>query len=133
MPTRRHTLTFLAAALAAAAATVAAPGAVAQAQTDNSSYIVFVHSGAAPEVHDAGDRVLAVLKGLLKAGYSVRKPDSERDVVGGPGVDYFNDNDLTAAQAIADIVNAAMPDRQKIAPRRQRVNNPPHYFGVWLF
>jgi hypothetical protein len=31
-------------------------------------------------------------------------------------------------------MNAAMPDRpKKIAPRRQYVNNPPHYLGVWLF
>src|SRR5262249_55439573 len=100
---------------------------------DNSIYILFVHAGAPPSVPDAQSRLLAVLKELVKAGYSVRKPDSERDTVGGPGVDYFNDNDLAAAQAVADIVNAALSDRPKIAPRRQRVNNPPHYLGVWLF
>jgi hypothetical protein len=129
MPTRRRAFTLL----AALAATATAAGAVAQ-QPDNSSYILFVHAGAPPDVHDAEARLLEILKGLVKAGYSVRKPDDDRDVVGGPGVDYFNDNDLAAAQAVADIVNVAMPDRQKkIAPRRQRANNPPHYLGIWLF
>lgn len=129
MPTRRHALTLL----AAIAASAVAAGAVAQ-QTDNSSYIVFLHAGAPPDLHDANERLVAVLSGLAKAGYSVRKPDSDRDLVGGPGVDYFNDNDLAAAQAVANIVNVAMPDRkEKLAPRRQRINNPPHYLGVWLF
>jgi hypothetical protein len=69
----------------------------------------------------------------VKAGYSVRKPDNDRDEVGGPGVDYFDDNASGVAQTIADIVNDAMPDRKKIAPRRQRVKNPPYYIGIWLF
>jgi hypothetical protein len=129
MLTRRSAFTLLA-ALAASATAVTA---VAQ-QADNSRYILFLHAGAPPDVHDANAHLLAVLNGLRKAGYLVRKPDSDRDDVGGPGVDYFDDNDLAAAQAVADIVNAAMPDSpKKIAPRRQRVKNPPYYLGVWLF
>jgi hypothetical protein len=125
MLTRRRAFTLL----AALAATAAAAG-----EPDNSIYILFIHAGAPPDVHDADARVLEVLKGLVKARYSVRKPEADRDVIGGPGVDYFNDNDLATAQAVADIMNAAMPDRpKKIAPRRQYVNNPPHYLGVWLF
>jgi hypothetical protein len=128
MPTRRRAFTLL----AALAATAATGRAVAQ-QPDNSSYILFLHAGAPTDIHDADSLLLVVLQGLVKAGYSVRKPDNERDAVGGPGVDYFNDNDLAAAQDVANIVNDAMPNRKKLAPRRQRVNNPPHYLGVWLF
>jgi hypothetical protein len=128
MPTRRCAFTLL----AALAATAAAGGAVAQ-QPDNSTYILFLHAGAPPDVHDTDSLLLVILQGLVKAGYSVRKPDNERDVLGGPGVDYFNDNDLAAAQAVANIVNDAMPNQKKLAPRRQRVNNPPRYLGVWLF
>jgi hypothetical protein len=70
----------------------------------------------------------------------VRAPDNQRDVVGGPGVDYFDDSALDVAQDVANTVNETfeklwgqVADDRKLKPRRQRVKNPPTYLGVWLF
>jgi hypothetical protein len=102
-----------------------------QVPVDNSHYIIFIHSGGRP---DTDPLVQGVLRALLSKGYSVRKPDNQRDEVGGPGVDYFADEEAGKAQEVADIVNTALnlPTRL-LQARRQRVKNPPGYLGVWLF
>src|SRR5271166_4926036 len=110
---------IFAALLLAVAADLWVPmaGAQLQAQQQVATNIVFIHTAGQPI---DGDAVVAVLKALLQAGYSLRKPDTDGDVVGGPGVDYFYDDDLPAAQSIADIVNRTRPDTaRKLTPRRQ--------------
>jgi hypothetical protein len=69
----------------------------------------------------------------------VRAPDDQRDEKGGPGVDYFSNLALEAAQDVADIVNARLKalqppnaDNKELKPRLQRNGNP-GYLGVWLF
>ena len=99
----------------------------------NSRYILFIHTGGGPE-NLVGNLVQNVLTALLKEGYSVRKPDNQRDAVGGPGVDYFDDEDGRKAQEVADIVNSILPSTlRRLEARRQRAKNPPGYLGVWLF
>ena len=67
--------------------------AVASTQADaqpgpNSRYIVFIHYGGG-----SPDNAQRVALALAKLGYVVRKPDNQRDIVGGPGVDYFYSQD----------------------------------------
>lgn len=117
---------------------LALPAAAEQEQADKSSYILFVHTGAnAAKISDVEGKVRAVLTSLLKAGYSVRKPDTGRDEVGGPGVDYFTEGDKDTAEDVAKIVNdtyrAMDLGNVVLKARRQKVRNPPHYLGVWLF
>jgi hypothetical protein len=102
------------------------------AQTaDKSSYILFIHAGTPPNVPDASTRLTEIIKKLVQAGYSVRKPDGSRNG-DGPAVDYFDDSDLATAQDVAAIINGVTPSPQSpIAPRRQRGN--PHYLTIWLF
>jgi hypothetical protein len=98
---------------------------------DNARHILFLHTGGAPGTESI---VGKVLKELLRKGYSVRRPDSLHDEVGGPGVDYFYDEDNGTAADIAYIVNRELPAKfPRLEPRRQRVGNPRGYFGVWLF
>jgi hypothetical protein len=99
---------------------------------DPSTYILFLHTGAAAG-HDTAKVVTAVTSALLKAGYSLRAPDTERDIVGGPGVDYFDDGDAQAAAEVAKAVNSAAGADFKLAPRLQRAKTPSHYIGIWLF
>jgi hypothetical protein len=101
-----------------------------QPEQQNVSNIVFIHTHGQPV---DSDKVVPVLKALLQAGFSVRKPDTDGDLVGGPGVDYFSEDDQPAAEEIADVVNKARPDdAPKLKPRRETSKHPPHYFGVWL-
>jgi hypothetical protein len=98
-------------------------------------FTVFIHAGA--KSPPAADVIKQITIYLARKGYSVRAPDNEQDVVGGPGVDYFSTEDAAAAKDVADIVNEAFNalkvDGPKLAPRLQRVRNPPGYIGVWLF
>jgi hypothetical protein len=99
----------------------------------NSRYILFIHTGGAPENSDVG-LIPEILSVLLRNGYSVRKPDDQRDEVGGPGVDYFDEKDQDKAKELANLVNSVLPaSLKRLDARRQRVKNPPGYFGVWLF
>lgn len=119
---------------ALAVALAAGPGAsraIAQ-PADPSSYILFLHIGTADKGQDTSGVVNSVTAALLKAGYSLRAPDADRDVVGGPGVDYFDDADANAAAEVANTINTAEPNL-KLKPRRQRAKTPPHYIGIWLF
>ena len=109
------------------------------AQTNQSSdfkFIVLMHAG--PKLPD--DESIRQITGILvRSGYVVRAPDNERDLVGGPGVDYFSDAALPAAKQLADLLNAWLSKLQQGAalkplnPRKQNVNNPANYFDVWLF
>jgi len=100
---------------------------------ENSRYILFIHTGGGPE-KSADDLVPRILKELLKNGYSVRKPDDQRDEVGGPGVDYFDEKDENKAKEVASLVNSILPaNLRRLEARRQRVKNPSGYLGVWLF
>jgi hypothetical protein len=91
-------------------------------------YTLFLHTGGGPS--DTAELVKGVLQ---KQGYKVL-PDGETDGIGGPGVDYFNDQDRAGAERVARLVNSALPeDLKRLQPRRQQVRNPLGYLGVWLF
>src|SRR5262249_37266059 len=96
----------------------------------NSRYIVFIHYGGGTL-----DQAQRVAIDLVKRGYVVRKPDSQRDTVGGPGIDYFSAQDAAPAAEVATIVNGLLgsSEDKKLKPRLQRIKNPPGYIGVWLF
>jgi hypothetical protein len=100
-------------------------------------HVVFMHTGP-KQTSDPGVRALA--GALVRKGYLVRAPDDQQDLVGGPGVDYFADEDAGAARELADTVNAAMADPKlygddpkPLKPRRQRVRQPQGHLGLWLF
>jgi hypothetical protein len=66
----------------------------------------------------------------------VREPEPDQDTEGGPGVDYFEPQAADTAKLIADTINAALASEQNVrplSPRLQHANNPPFYFGAWLF
>ena len=89
---------------------------------------IFIHFGSA-----GIDVAFKVKLALEEFGFRVHAPDGQADVVGGTGVDFFNDEDLPGASAISQIVNGVLPPNvQQVAPRRQRVVNPPGFIGVWL-
>jgi hypothetical protein len=101
---------------------------VATAADDISRYTLFLHTGGGPG--GTADLVKGVLQ---KQGYTVR-PDGDTDDSGGPGVDYFYDQDRAGAERVAGVVNSALPeDLKRLQPRRQQARNPPGYLGVWLF
>jgi hypothetical protein len=96
---------------------------------NNARYAIFLHTGG-------GEATLAdrLGKALATKGFSVRGVDTKIDSVGGPGVDYFNEQDRQGARDIAEIVNALLPPNQtKLGPRFQRVSNPPGFLGIWLY
>jgi hypothetical protein len=102
----------------------------------NSQFVVFIHAGDSSKINDQVLREIGIL--LVKKGYVVRTPDRERDLTGGPGVDYFSSFARDAAQDVADTINARVQqllpnEKMKLEPRLQRINNPPTYLGVWLF
>ena len=104
---------------------------------DPKQFVVFIHAG--PKLPDDKE-IKQIAVALFQRGYLVRAPDNQRDVVGGPGVDYFDDSALDMAQDVANTVNETfgklwgqVADDKKLQPRRQRVKNPPTYLGVWLF
>lgn len=108
------------------------------AQTQQSGeFVVFIHAGGG-SINDQDLREIGAL--LVKKGYVVRAPDRERNVKGGPGVDYFSSFAREAAQDVADTVNEQLlamrllPDeKQRLRPRLQlRPNNLPVYLEVWL-
>lgn len=104
---------------------------------DASQFVVFIHAG--PKSPD-DEEIKQIAVALFRKGYLVRAPDNQRDKVGGPGVDYFDDAAVDMAQDVADTVNDMFDklgiqaaDDKKLKPRRQRTKTPPLYLGVWLF
>jgi len=119
---------------------------------NNSRFVIFIHAGGIPD--DAAkkseggakisedDRVKEIAVTLVRKQYTVRVPDQDRDRVGGPGVDYFDDGAKAAAEDVANTVNAALKalklldekdEKKALKPRRQFLRSPPNYLGVWLF
>jgi hypothetical protein len=101
----------------------------------NNEIVVFVHAG--PKLNDP--RIKQLLGALFEKGYLVRAPDDERDI-SGAGVDYFDPSAERTAREIAGLVNGQLKSLglksstdMDLMPRFQRVNNPPTYFGIWLF
>ena len=73
---------------------------------------------------------------LAYEGYRVRGINNQEDTIGGPAIDYFDEQSVEAAQIVAGIVNDALKkggQRGDLKPRRQRVKNPQGFIGVWLF
>jgi hypothetical protein len=98
------------------------------APSDVGRYTVFLHTGGGPIA--LSEQVKDVLE---KQGYKVRV-DTETDQVGGPGVDFFDNQDTPGAANVAAVVNSALPvDIRRLRPRRQSNKNPPGFLGVWLF
>jgi hypothetical protein len=112
-----------------------APGPPALSTANPFKYVVFIHCGPR-KADDPAITDLVVL--LARKGYSVREPESDQDLGGGPGVDYFDDQSRERAEEIASIVNDYLakltpkPTRRLVA-RKQTVKNSPTYLGVWLF
>jgi hypothetical protein len=101
---------------------------------DVGRYTLYLHIGNAP-VSLANpialkDRIEAV---LTNQGFKVIGNDPQKDD-SGPGVDYFNDQDLAGAISVAAIVNSVLPaDIKQLQPRRRNVFNEPGVLGVWLY
>ncbi len=104
---------------------------VADAATRPSDYTLFIHYGSkTPSNQD----VSTLVSNLKREGFLVRGADPKRDEVGGPGVDYFQDEDEAGATKIAELVNKWLPEgATKLKARRQRVRNPAGFIGVWIF
>jgi hypothetical protein len=100
------------------------------------AYVVFIHCGPR-KADDPAVKQIAIM--LAKQGYSVREPENDQDVVGGPGVDYFDDQAKVKAEEIAQAVNNHLaglspPVTKKLTARRQTVKSSSStYLGVWLF
>jgi hypothetical protein len=96
----------------------------------NSRYVVFLHDAGASK--ELTDKLIAAIR---EKGYVVRGVDHDADK-SGAGVDYFSEQDRSAASNVADIVNefnASTPGGGKrLEPRMQRVKNPPGVLGLWL-
>lgn len=100
-----------------------------QSSRTNSRYIIFLHAGG-------GERTAAekLSKDLQTRGFTVRGIDDGIDAVGGQGVDYFNEQDKSAAQDVAQMANAVLPKvAPQLVPRLQKVTNPTGFLGVWLY
>jgi hypothetical protein len=96
---------------------------------ETARYVVFLHRGGGPP-----GPAEEVAKALRARGYVVRGVDDKLDAAGGPGVDYFSDQDRPGAAEVADIANAALPPgRKRLAPRFQKISNPSGFLGVWLY
>jgi hypothetical protein len=97
-----------------------------------SSFVLFIHAGGPGDPDQ--DLIKKIAVALAARGYNVHSPDNERDKIGGPGVDYFSDTDLPAAQDIATVISPMLPQGSKpLVPRRQRGKSEPGYIGIWLF
>jgi hypothetical protein len=100
-------------------------------------FVVVIHAGGG-SIDDQNLREIGAL--LVKKGYVVRAPDRERNVKGGPGVDYFSSFAREAAEDVADTVSEGLlamrlpPDaKQRLKPRLQlRPSNLPIFLEVWL-
>jgi len=92
-------------------------------------YALFVHYGSQSPVNADVSQLISRLRNV---GFRVLGTDRERDVQGGPGVDFFRDEDEAAAKKIAELVND-WRGTPTIKARRQKVKNPPGFIGVWLF
>ena len=109
-----------------------------QQATKESKFVLFVHTG--PRAPD-DLAVKQIAAALSRKGYLVRAPDNQQDIVGGPGVDYFDPAAAQTAEEVAGTVNEMLQkvapppdDSKKLKPRLQRgTKNPPGYLGVWLF
>jgi hypothetical protein len=105
-------------------------GSTLQERTDGAppKYAVFIHASPAQS------RLAGSVKQALSAkGYIVRGIDDDQDLMGGPAVDYFREEDRTGAADVAEITNKLLPkELAKLEPRRQRVSNPPGFIGLWL-
>jgi hypothetical protein len=94
----------------------------------NSQYIIFLHAGGG-----GMETAEKISKDLQGRGFTVRGIDQDIDRTGGPGVDYFNEQDRSAASDVAAIASAAIPGTAPLVPRFQNVANPTGFLGVWLF
>jgi hypothetical protein len=102
-----------------------------QSTYQRSGDVVFIHCG--PESPDS-PIVQRITKALVNDGFLVREPETDQDLVGGPGVDYFDSGSKEKADAIARLVNSILgPDKPQLTARYQRVRNPSYYYGVWLY
>lgn len=112
--------------------TVASSQVASEPPKDAKRFVLFIHAGSKTPMDESLTNKIALT--LAARGYIVRSPEKDRDQVGGPGVDYFIEDDLPAANDIAAVVNDQLPTgAKKLQPRRQRVSNKPGYIGVWLY
>lgn len=114
------------------------PLAAQTVQSNEAKYIVFIHTGPVSPDHPSVRQIAGIL--VRSGNYVVRAPDNDRDLVGGPGIDYFSDAALPAATQLAASLNELLskiklqgPEQKPLKPRKQSAKNPANYLGVWLF
>lgn len=96
----------------------------------NARFRIFLHIGVAkgrpvPEIE-------AIKNTLAAEGYTIFGVDNEADQYG-PGVDYFNDSDNSAAKSIAKLLTGLLPkNSDEIPPRKQSVQNRTGTIGIWF-
>lgn len=96
----------------------------------NGRYRIFLHTGSAngrpvPELE-------AIKKAFATEGYTILGLDDQKDAYG-PGVDYFNDSDKSAAESIAKVLTGLLPgDPKQIPARRQNAQNRVGTIGIWF-
>ena len=101
------------------------------AQDNIRRYVIFIYLGRNALLTTQAARALA------ERGYIVKQVD-DQNVVSGPGVDFFREEDRQGAEAVASLVNDLLKkqlprDTQTLRARLQTgVSNPPGFISVWL-
>ena len=96
----------------------------------NGRYRIFLHTGQATS--RPAPELEAIKKAFAAEGYTILGLDDKKDDFG-PGVDYFNDADKTAAENIAKVLTGLLPGESRPIPaRRQKVQNRIGTIGIWF-
>jgi hypothetical protein len=92
---------------------------------DPKRYVVFIH--ADKKYQPLVKSIREVLRGN---SYIVKDDDN---AIGAPGIDYFRDEDIIGAQAIALLINPVLSSNNlSLSPSRKSISNPPGFIGIWL-
>jgi hypothetical protein len=100
---------------------------------DARRFVLFLHAGSTKPVDRVVIKKIAVA--LAVRGYFVREPDDRRNEEGGPGVYFFDEQDLQAARDIAEVVNSEIPagGKRLSANKSEYPESRRGYIHVWLF
>jgi hypothetical protein len=93
-------------------------------------YLIYLHLGKLPDRYTPSKEV--VLQRLTEAGFTVKGVDDNFDAYG-PGVDYFHEKDKEAADIVAQVLNALLPNESKqLRSRKQNVTRQEGTIGIWF-
>lgn len=104
----------------------------ANVKLQNGEYRIYLHTGGAKAL---GNEFLSNVASTLRYnGFTVMGSDEQWDKVGGSGVDYFVEQDLPVAQAVANAINSILPKgAPQVQPRFQKaVRDQQGTLGLWL-